>query len=84
MVSKQFEEVILKIIEEFLDRKHELVKLEKEKEYLLRLIADIEKAADNGSFDIQQVVSAIKQLRNQIETGQIHRAKIQPGLVREI
>lgn len=81
-VSKQFEQLLLAVIEEFLDQKKEVEKLEKEKSFLLRLIVDIDEVCNNGLLDTQQVAVAIKQLTNQIETGAIHSAKIEPGLVR--
>lgn len=69
-------------IEVYLDQSEDIKKLEKEKEFMLRLLKDLEEVATGGVLDIGQMIVAIKSLRNQIETGVIHTSKIEPGLAR--
>jgi len=59
-------------------------RLEHEKSFLLTILRDIEDMASRGELtDQQMVASGIKQIRGQIESGEVHRKDIKPGLVRK-
>lgn len=61
-----------------------VTQLEFEKEALLQFLRSIEEvAAKKGELDAQQVVTAIKQFRGQIESGVVFSKRIKPEMVRE-
>jgi hypothetical protein len=57
-------------------------RLEKEHAFMLALLVDIERAIDHGTVDHQQIVVAIKRLRDIIGTEKIMKEGINPGLVK--
>ena len=62
---------------------HELKRLQRDNEFLIRLMADIEKEIDGGDPDLQQISVAIKQLRGQLGTHKILDGALKPGLIRK-
>jgi hypothetical protein len=60
----------------------EIKRLEHEKAFLLAMLRDIEDMADRGELDSQQVSVAIRQVRGQLESGEVLRKNLKPGLKR--
>lgn len=59
-----------------------IAELEHENSFLKALLRDIENMANRGELDAQMVAAGISQIRSQIQSGEIHRKNIKPGLVR--
>lgn len=69
-----------KVVDACSERESRVKRLERENEFMLRLLVDIERAIDHG--DMLQISVAIKRLRDILGTEAIMKDSIKPGLVR--
>jgi hypothetical protein len=69
------------VIDACTERESRVKQLERENEFLLRAIVEVERAIDHGG-DLQQISCGIKQLRGMIGTPKIMDSGIKPGLVK--
>jgi len=72
---------IKQVIDNFDKREDKQKRLEKENEFMLHLLVDIEEVIDHGG-DLQQVSVGIKRLRGLLGSEAIMKSGIKPGLVR--